>query len=300
MAKRDERSRLIDNIGRQIRRLNERERNGNLDDFQKRGLERQREQLNKFRDEVKKLSKTDTVGIAKAKQDYKSNGNYSSSQKKIDEITKRIIASQPDYLERPKGSDKEPLPPDNQPGGSGGGSALTLPDNQPGGESEGETGDDGIGGIIGTDPGMEGIFEDLAQLDGVYIGKYATMETKEKVIQTMDKIKQLNETQKELTSEQRETLNALYQELESKSGMGNGNFAIMSEDGQTIGYSATFNHSDFESYMNRITEPMDFDLNKWIKDNADLFNEPAPHRGKLSYDEQWEKDNAGILGNWEV
>lgn len=294
MAKRDERSRLIDNIGRQIRRLNERERNGNLDEFQKRGLERQRGQLNKFREEVKKLSKTDTVGIAKAKQDYKSNGNYSSSQKKIDEITKRIIASEP--VGGFRGS--EAGTGDDGIGGEFRGSESG--DNGIGGEFRGSESGDGIGGIIGTDPRFEGIFEDLAQLDGVYIGKYSTMETKEKVIQTMDKIKQLNETQKELTSEQRETLNALYKELESKSGMGNGNFAILSEDGQTIGYSATFNHSDFESYMSRITEPMDFDLNKWIKDNANLFNEPAPHRGKLSYDEQWEKDNAGILGNWEV
>jgi hypothetical protein len=45
MAKRDQRSRLIDNIGRQIRRLNEREKNGNLNNMQLRGLNRQRENL---------------------------------------------------------------------------------------------------------------------------------------------------------------------------------------------------------------------------------------------------------------
>lgn len=53
MAKRDQRSRLIDNIGRQIRRLNEREKNGNLNNMQLRGLNRQRENLKAFREEVK-------------------------------------------------------------------------------------------------------------------------------------------------------------------------------------------------------------------------------------------------------
>ena len=115
----------------------------------------------------------------------------------------------------------------------------------------------------------------------------------------MDKIKQLAELESELTPEQRETMNALYQDLESKSAMGNGNFAVYGEDGSVIGYSATFNHSDFEQYMTRMTEPLDFDVNQWIKDNWELFNEPAPHRGKLSYDEQWEKDNSGILGDWD-
>lgn len=290
MAKRvrDERSKLIDNIGRQIRRLNAREKNGSLDDYQKRGLERQRQQLNAFREQVKQLDKKDKIGIEKAKQDYKSNGNYSSSQKKIDEITKRIIASEPNYLERTSDS---------------GGGPPELPTPEAGGTEEGgsdEGGGDGIGGIVGTDPGLGGLFEDLAQLDGVYIGKYASMETKEKVTQTMDKIKQMSETSKELTPEQRETLNQLYHELESKSAMGNGNFAVYSEDGQRIGYSATFNHSDFENYMARITEPLDFDVNQWIKDNADLFNEPAPHRGSLSRNEQWEKDNSAVLGDWEV
>ena len=69
MAKRDQRSRLIDNIGRQIRRLNEREKNGNLNNMQLRGLNRQRENLKAFREEVKKIGKNDTVALAKAQSD---------------------------------------------------------------------------------------------------------------------------------------------------------------------------------------------------------------------------------------
>ena len=55
MAKRDARSRLIDNFGRQIRRLNAREKSGQLNNKQLRGLNRQRENLKAFREEVKKI-----------------------------------------------------------------------------------------------------------------------------------------------------------------------------------------------------------------------------------------------------
>ena len=67
MAKRDQRARLIDNIGRQIRRLNAREKEGNLNRMQQRGLERQRQNLIQFREQVKQIDKSDKKALSKSR-----------------------------------------------------------------------------------------------------------------------------------------------------------------------------------------------------------------------------------------
>lgn len=276
LSKRDERSKLIDNIGRQIRRLNAREKSGTLDEFQQRGLERQRENLKELRDKVKSLSKTDTEGIKKAKEDYKNNGNYSSSQKKIDEITRRIIATQPTELEELE----EP------------------PELEPGGESY----EDGDGESPATplyDPRYEGLFEDLANLDGVYIGKYMSEDARDRVNQALDKIKDITKTEdKEMTAEERQILLEIADSLESKMYL-KGNESIRDESGKVIGYQATWNHDENEKYMNKLGSAVKFDVERWIMENIELFNQPAPHRGSLSADEKWEKQNAGILNGYD-
>ena len=184
MAKRDQRSRLIDNIGRQIRRLNEREKNGNLNNMQLRGLNRQRENLKAFREEVKKIGKNDTVALAKAQSDYKKNGNFSSSQREIDQNTKRLVASgilPPEEL--------DPRPPERQQsddyqepeGGGTGGTGTPEPE---------ESGDEGMGGMTIMDQ-FGDLFSDLAQIEGMYIGAYAKAEVKDQVAKIIDKANEL-------------------------------------------------------------------------------------------------------------
>ena len=120
MAAKDLRGRLIDNIGRQIRRLNAREKAGGLDEYQLKGLNRQRDNLKEFRDEVKKLKKTDTVELQKAQSDYKNNGNYTTSQSEIDKNTKRLLGG-----EIGGGAGPEPEPePSYEPDDSSGGSTI--------------------------------------------------------------------------------------------------------------------------------------------------------------------------------
>ena len=198
MAKRDQRSRLIDNIGRQIRRLNAREKSGQLNNMQLRGLNRQRENLKAFREEVKKIGKNDTVALAKAQSDYKNNGNFSSSQREIDQNTKRLVASgilPPEELDpRPPERQKSDDYQEPESGGSGGsgGTGATEPE---------ESGDEGSGGMTIMDQ-FGDLFSDLAQIEGMYIGAYAKAEVKDQVAKIIDKANELkNGNLGELTEE---------------------------------------------------------------------------------------------------
>ena len=278
MAKRDQRSRLIDNIGRQIRRLNEREKNGNLNNMQLRGLNRQRENLKAFREDVKKINKNDTVALAKAQSDYKNNGNFSSSQREIDQNTKRLVASgllPPEEL--------DPRPPERQ---------------QSDDYQEPESGDDGMGGMTIMDQ-FGDLFSDLAQIEGMYIGAYAKAEVKDQVAKIIDKANELkNGNLGELTEEQMTMLDQLAGRLEAASQNRHGNEAVRDVSGRVYGYANTFNRGEFTRTLQNLGGNT-FDVNAWIKANSDLFNPTQAHPGTLSRDERFEWDNGGILGDWD-
>ena len=295
MAKRDARSRLIDNIGRQIRRLNAREKSGQLNNMQLRGLNRQRENLKAFREEVKKIGKNDAVALAKAQSDYKNNGNFSSSQREIDQNTKRLVASgllPPEEL--------DPRPPERQQsddyqepesGGSGGagGTGATEPE---------ESGDEGSGGMTIMDQ-FGDLFSDLAQIEGMYIGAYAKAEVKDQVAKIIDKANELkNGNLGELTEDQMAQLDQLAGRLEAASQNRHGNEAVRDASGRVYGYANTFNRGEFTRTLQNLGGST-FDVHAWIKANSDLFNQTQAHPGSLSRDERFERDNAGILGDWD-
>lgn len=299
MAKRDQRSRLIDNIGRQIRRLNEREKNGNLNNMQLRGLNRQRENLKAFREEVKKLSKTDTVALAKAQSDYKNNGNFSSSQREIDQNTKRLVASgllPPEELDtRPperQQSDDYQEPESGGSGGTGRGSGG------PGTAEPDESEDIETGGMTIMDQ-FGDLFSDLAQIEGMYIGAYAKAEVKDQVAKIIDKANELkNGNLGELTEDQMAQLDQLADRLEAASQNRHGNEAVRDASGRVYGYANTFNRGEFTRTLQNLGGNT-FDVHAWIKANSDLFNPTQSHPGTLSRDERFERDNSGILGDWE-
>lgn len=299
MAKRDQRSRLIDNIGRQIRRLNEREKNGNLNNMQLRGLNRQRENLKAFREEVKKLSKTDTVGLAKAQSDYKNNGNFSSSQREIDQNTKRLVASgllPPEELDtRPPERQQSDDYQEPESGGSGGaGSGSGGPGTAEPDESE----DIETGGMTIMDQ-FSDLFSDLAQIEGMYIGAYAKAEVKDQVAKIIDKANELkNGNLGELTEDQMAQLDQLAGRLEAASQNRHGNEAVRDASGRVYGYANTFNRGEFTRTLQNLGGST-FDVNAWIKSNIELFNPTQGHPGTLSRDERFERDNAGILGDWD-
>lgn len=292
MAKRDQRSRLIDNIGRQIRRLNAREKSGQLNNMQLRGLNRQRENLKAFREEVKKIGKNDTVALAKAQSDYKNNGNFSSSQREIDQNTKRLVASgllPPEEL--------DPRPPERQQSddyqepesGGSGGTGATEPE---------ESGDEGTGGMTIMDQ-FGDLFSDLAQIDGMYIGAYAKAEVKDQVAKIIDKANELkNGNLGELTEDQMAQLDQLAGRLEAASQNRHGNEAVRDASGRVYGYANTFNRGEFTRTLQNLGGST-FDVHAWIKANSDLFNPTQAHPGTLSRDERFERDNAGILGDWD-
>lgn len=291
MAKRNERSRLIDNIGRQIRRLNERERNGTLDDFQRRGLERQRDNLTRFREEVKKIDKNDKTALEKAKHDYKSNGNYSSSQRTIDQNTKRLLATEAvsdEDLEEYERTKRETEPETEEP----------EPGTEPG-EEDGIPGGDGEGEST-TMSLLEELYADLAAIDGKYIGAYASAEIMDQLQKILDKIQQLqNMGEIDVESDTRQSLENLARSIENARSDRKGNFAVRDENGGIIGYKNTFSRQSFESFM-RDSSPVNFDVNKWIAENAELFSQSQSHPGRLSSDEVWYRNNAGVLGDWDV
>ena len=292
MAKRDQRSRLIDNIGRQIRRLNEREKSGQLNNMQLRGLNRQRENLKAFREDVKKINKNDTVALAKAQSDYKNNGNFSSSQREIDQNTKRLVASgilPPEEL--------DPRPPERQQSddyqepesGGSGGPGTTEPD---------ESVDEGMGGMTIMDQ-FGDLFSDLAQIEGMYIGAYAKAEVKDQVAKIIDKANELkNGNLGELTEDQMAQLDQLAGRLEAASQNRHGNEAVRDASGRVYGYANTFNRGEFTRTLQNLGGST-FDVHAWIKANSDLFNPTQAHPGTLSRDERFERDNAGILGDWD-
>ena len=296
MAKRDARSRLIDNIGRQIRRLNAREKSGQLNNMQLRGLNRQRENLKAFREEVKKIGKNDTVALAKAQSDYKNNGNFSSSQREIDQNTKRLVASgllPPEELDpRPperQQSDDYQEPESGGAGGGPGGTGATEPE---------ESGDEGSGGMTIMDQ-FGDLFSDLAQIEGMYIGAYAKAEVKDQVAKIIDKANELkNGNLGELTEDQMAQLDQLAGRLEAASQNRHGNEAVRDASGRVYGYANTFNRGEFTRTLQNLGGNT-FDVHAWIKANSDLFNSTQAHPGSLSRDERFERDNAGILGDWD-
>lgn len=94
-------SRLFDNIGRRIRHLNEDLRKDN-GDLRQAGLERQKENLEKFRDKLREQASKNPDGKLTNEQIYdatdkmKTDDKYTTNKKKIDEITRKMISSEPD------------------------------------------------------------------------------------------------------------------------------------------------------------------------------------------------------------
>lgn len=94
-------SRLFDNIGRRIRHLNEDLRKDN-GDLRQAGLERQKENLKKFRDKLREQASKNPDGkltneqIYEATDKMKTDDKYTTNKKKIDEITRKMISSEPD------------------------------------------------------------------------------------------------------------------------------------------------------------------------------------------------------------
>lgn len=268
MAK-DLRARLIDNIGRQIRRLNAREKAGGLDDFQLRGLNRQRENLKEFREEVKRLKKTDLTELQKAQSDYKNNGNYTTSQKEIDKNTKRILGGEI---------------------GGGGGGREEFRDSA-------EPPDDSAGGSTIMDR-FSDLFEDMARLNGLYIGRYADHEVRAQAQQIIDKIQEMKTTDSEITQEQREQLEKIANDIEGRMNA-KGNHSVRNDAGSIIGYEATFKMDEYTDNISEMTKASEFDINKWLKENEDLFPNAQSHPGHLDSEERFEKANKGLNDNYD-
>lgn len=305
MAKRDQRARLIDNIGRQIRRLNAREKQGNLNRMQQRGLERQRQNLIQFREQVKQIDKSDKKALGRAEFDYKHNGNYSSSQKEIDQNTKRLVGS---GVLPPEELNTEPTPPPT--GGTSGEGASGSGDGTGSGTSGGAAGGAGGSGEIEESGGegagtmtvmdqMADLFADLAQIEGKYIGAYMDAETRDQVNKIEDKISELKQQYgDDMTEDQMAQLDQLYDRLESASMNAHGNASIRDDSGRVIGYTNTFSMGEFKDHSSGIGG-ISFDVNKWINENMALFTQHQSHPGRMSAEEKFEIDMSGFTGDYD-
>ena len=143
------------------------------------------------------------------------------------------------------------------------------------------------------------LFSDLAQIEGMYIGAYAKAEVKDQVAKIVDKITELKNGQMgELTEDQMAQLDQLAERLETASQNRHGNEAVRDASGRVYGYANTFNRGEFTRTLQNLGGST-FDVHAWIKANSDLFNPTQAHPGTLSRDERFERDNAGILGDWD-
>lgn len=143
------------------------------------------------------------------------------------------------------------------------------------------------------------LFSDLAQIEGMYIGAYAKAEVKDQVSKIVDKITELKNGQMgELTEDQMAQLDQLAERLETASQNRHGNEAVRDASGRVYGYANTFNRGEFTRTLQNLGGST-FDVNAWIKANMDLFNPTQEHPGTLSREERFERDNAGILGDWD-
>jgi hypothetical protein len=273
--------------------------------MQQRGLERQRQNLIQFREQVKQIDKSDKKALGRAEFDYKHNGNYSSSQKEIDQNTRRLVGS---GVLPPEELNTEPTPPPSG-GASGdgtGGSGEGTGSGTSGGAAEGaggggeieESGGEGAGTMTIMDQKAD-IFADLAQLEGKYIGAYMDAETRDQVNKVEDKINELKAQHgHEMTEEEMAELDQLYERLESSSMNAHGNASIRDDSGKVIGYTNTFSMGDFKKHASGIGG-ISFDVNKWINENMALFTQHQSHPGKLSAEEKFEIDMSGFTGDYD-
>ena len=268
MAAKDLRGRLIDNIGRQIRRLNAREKAGGLDEFQLKGLNRQRDNLKEFRDEVKKLKKTDTVELQKAQSDYKNNGNYTTSQSEIDKNTKRLLGGEIGGGAGPEPEPESTYEPDDSSGGS------TIMDQ------------------------FSDLFEDMARLNGLYIGRYADEEIRAQAQQIIDKISEMKNGDLEITEEQRQQLDHIASDIEGRMNA-KGNYSVRDTSGKIVGYEATFEMENYVDGIEEMTRGNSFDIKEWIRQNEGLFPETQDHPGWKSFEERFEEATKGLNEDYE-
>lgn len=98
---RSETSRLYDNIGRRIRHLRE-DLMTTEDEFKRKGIERNIKSLDDFREDLRKLaSKNDNKKLTEeqiyeATDRLKTDDNLSTDKRKIDKITMKKVASEPE------------------------------------------------------------------------------------------------------------------------------------------------------------------------------------------------------------
>lgn len=94
-------SRLFDNIGRRIRHLNA-DLKKNPSEFRKAGLERQKEELEKFRNELREEAAKNGSGkltneqLYEAEDRMKTDDNLTTNKKKIDQVTRKMISEEPE------------------------------------------------------------------------------------------------------------------------------------------------------------------------------------------------------------
>ena len=94
-------SRLFDNRGRRIRHLNA-DLKKNPSDFRKAGLERQKGELEKFRNELREEAAKNGNGkltneqLYEAEDRMKTDDNLTTNKKKIDQVTRKMISEEPE------------------------------------------------------------------------------------------------------------------------------------------------------------------------------------------------------------
>ena len=127
----------------------------------------------------------------------------------------------------------------------------------------------------------------------------ASFSNTDQVAKIIDKANELkNGNLGELTEDQMAQLDQLAGRLEAASQNRHGNEAVRDASGRVYGYANTFNRGEFTRTLQNLGGST-FDVHAWIKANSDLFNPTQSHPGTLSRDERFERDNAGILGDWD-
>lgn len=244
MAKRDQRARLIDNIGRQIRRLRARERTA--DDYQKIGIKRNIENLDELRQLVKETNKNDKRRLNDLEMNYKSNDNFSTSQKKIDDITRKIIGAQPaEYLDEPdeiKGMKKRDDDGLDEP---------PKPEYEDEEEIEEEDEEEEKPFLIEELDEFQDIFDDLMDLEGQYIGVYDKNGNHDQAMNLLDKIDDLAQKYKnDLSDDQKSRLTNLYRSIEDRATNAKGNYIVLdTQTGERIGRSGDWSQGDTYSLL---------------------------------------------------
>lgn len=169
-------SRLFDNIGRRIRHINA-DLKKNPNDFRRAGLERNKEELEKFRDELRKEANKNpdkrltNEQIYEASDRMKTDDNLSTDKKKIDQVTLKKV-----FINKEKLIEQTQIPP------------AELSE-------------------------LDDLFADFAEVSGKYIGQSDTSTYKSKALNLIESAN-LYKTKNELTDAQITILNQMIKKLD--------------------------------------------------------------------------------------